>query len=208
MATIANQIAEKLLQINAIKLNPQSPFTWASGIKSPIYCDNRIALSYPDVRTLICEAFADIIDDFGSYDKIAGVATAGIPHGAILAQKLDKSFCYIRSKAKAHGRQNQIEGVLNAGDKVILVEDLISTGGSVLKAAEAVKENGAEVLGILAIFTYGFDQAKEAFAEKNIPYKTILDYNQLIELALERSYIKTEDNELLLRWRKDPKSWG
>jgi len=160
---IAAEVAKRLLQIKAIKLSPQSPFTWASGILSPIYCDNRIVLSHPEARNFVKNAFAESSKKFPKFDKIAGVATAGIPHGALLADALNMPFIYVRDKAKAHGRQNQIEGELHKGEKVLVIEDLISTGGSSLRAIDALVHAGAEVVGIAAIFTYGFDKAKNAF---------------------------------------------
>ena len=207
MSPFADQLAENLLQINAIKLNPQNPFTWASGLKSPIYCDNRIALSDPATRKIICDAFSMMVMRYNPFNNIAGVATAGIPHGAILAHRLDKPFCYVRSKPKAHGRKNQIEGLLKQGDRVVMVEDLISTGGSALKAVDAVEEAGAEVKAVIAIFSYGFDLAKNAFEKKGIPYDTILDYDRLISRALENNYISMADQETLLAWREDPQNW-
>jgi orotate phosphoribosyltransferase len=199
---IAAEVAKKLLQIKAIKLSPQNPFTWASGILSPIYCDNRIVLSHPEARNFIKEAFVSCSKEFASFDKIAGVATAGIAHGALLADALDMPFIYVRSKAKAHGRQNQIEGSLTPGEKVLVIEDLISTGGSSLKAIEALVEAGAEVVGIAAIFTYGFDRSVKAFENAGYPLKTLSNYDILINEALKTNFIHQTDVQLLKNWRE------
>jgi orotate phosphoribosyltransferase len=201
------QIADNLLKINAIKLSPQNPFTWASGMRSPIYCDNRLSLSYPKVRNLICDAFALMALSFGSYDIIAGVATAGIPHGMLIANRLDKPFIYVRDKAKGHGRQNQIEGELPEGKKVLLIEDLISTGGSSLKAVEAVRQAGGDVVGVMAIFSYGFEKAKKAFEENNCTFKVLLEYETLINQASKSEYINEAEKSLLAAWNKDPEGW-
>lgn len=209
--TIAQEVAEKLLQINAVKLSPQNPFTWASGIKSPIYCDNRITLYYPSVRDRIIDAFVEKSNHFGAFDMVAGVATAGIPHGALIADRLKKPFIYIREKAKSHGRQNQIEGMPHGdteGLKVLVIEDLISTGGSSLKAVEAVREAGMEVVGVLAIFTYGFEKAVSMFKEANCPFDTLSNYDILIAQAIENQYIKSEEMETLKAWRLSPETWG
>lgn len=203
----AEAIAERLLQIKAIKLSPQNPFTWASGIKSPIYCDNRILLSYPDIRTQVIDSMVALSETFQSFDTIAGVATAGIPHGALLAQALNLPFIYVRSKAKEHGRQNQIEGELKPGSKILVIEDLISTGGSVLKATDAIIEAGGDIAGVIAIFTYGFSTAKSRFEEKQITFKTISNYDTLIKIAAEKNYISSNEAQSLSTWRKDPKNW-
>lgn len=203
----AEAIAERLLQIKAIKLSPQNPFTWASGIKSPIYCDNRILLSYPDIRSQVIDSMVALSETFQSFDTIAGVATAGIPHGALLAQALNLPFIYVRSKAKEHGRQNQIEGELKPGSKILVIEDLISTGGSVLKATDALIEAGGNIAGVMAIFTYGFSTATSRFEEKQITFKTISDYDTLIKIAAEKNYISSEEAQSLSTWRKDPKNW-
>ncbi len=205
--SIASDIASKLLQINAIKLSPQNPFTWASGIKSPIYCDNRMILSYPEIRSRVIEAFVEKARDFGEADVVVGVATAGIPHGALVADKMEKPFIYVRSKAKAHGRQNQIEGKVNPGDKAIVIEDLISTGGSVLKAVEALREQNIEVIGVLAIFTYGFEKAVSAFEAANCPFTTLSNYETMLEEAAKQNYIRPEEIEVLQRWRQAPEKW-
>ena len=209
--TIAQEVAENLLQINAVKLSPQNPFTWASGIKSPIYCDNRITLYYPSVRDRIIDAFVEKSTQFGAFDMVAGVATAGIPHGALIADRLKKPFIYIREKAKSHGRQNQIEGMPHGdteGLKVLIIEDLISTGGSSLKAVEAVREAGMEVVGVLAIFTYGFEKAVSMFREANCRFDTLSNYDILIAQAIENEYIKPEEMETLKDWRLSPETWG
>jgi len=199
---IAAEVAKRLLQIKAIKLSPQNPFTWASGILSPIYCDNRIVLSHPEARTFVKNAFADCAQKFPKFDKIAGVATAGIPHGALLADALNMPFIYVRDKAKAHGRQNQIEGALNKGEKVLVIEDLISTGGSSLRAIDALVNAGADVVGIAAIFTYGFDKAKNAFEKAGYQLETLSNYDILINEALKTNFIEASDVQLLKKWRE------
>ena len=204
---IDKQVAELLLQIKAIKLSPQKPFTWASGILSPIYCDNRVLLSYPAIRNTIKNAFVEKSGAFAGFDVVAGVATAGIPMGALLADALQKPFIYVRAKAKDHGRQNLIEGELQPGKKVLVVEDLISTGGSSLKAVEAVRENGGEVVGVLAIFSYQFEEAESAFKNADCPMLTLSNYSALITAALESNYINQAEVELLQSWRKNPQSW-
>ncbi len=205
---IAKEVARKLLQINAIKLSPQNPFTWASGLRSPIYCDNRIVLSHPEVRTYIIDAFVEKSKTFPAFDTIAGVATAGIAHGALIAAKMDLPMVYVRSKPKGHGRQNQIEGDLKPGAKTLVVEDLISTGGSVLGAVEVLRENGAEVSGVVAIFSYGFPQAKAAFEKANCPYLTLSEYSILLEEAIQSTYISLDEMGKLQEWQNDPKAWS
>ncbi|HLP52614.1 MAG TPA: orotate phosphoribosyltransferase [Chitinophagales bacterium] len=206
---IAREVAEYLLEIKAVVLKPEEPFTWASGLKSPIYCDNRKTLSYSKVRTYIKTAFAEIIsEEFGNCDVIAGVATAGIPHGALVADVLNKPFVYVRDKAKGHGMENLIEGKLDAGQKVVVIEDLISTGGSSLKAVNALREARAEVLGLGAIFTYGFPKAETAFAEANCKYFTLSEYPTLLDVAIKQDYIKPEEKETLLSWYQDPAAWS
>ena len=200
-------VAQKLLQINAIKINAQNPFTWASGIVSPIYCDNRLTLSDVFVRDVVKKGLASLARGFGEFDVIAGVATAGIPHGAILADFLNCPFIYVRDKAKGHGKQNKIEGKLGKDEKVLMVEDLISTGGSSLKAVDAIRENGNEVVGVLAIFTYGIPDADVNFKKANCPYKTLSNYNVLLHEALNLNLIVQEDLAELQRWSKDPKNW-
>jgi len=198
---LASEVAKRLLQIKAIKLSPQNPFTWASGIQSPIYCDNRIVLSYPEARDFVKKGLVDKSKVFGEFDVVAGVATAGIAHGMLLADALNKPFIYVRSSAKGHGRQNLIEGELKKGQSVLVVEDLISTGGSSIKAIEALRENVANVVGCLAIFTYGFHKADAAFKAALCKYETLSDYDALIKEAIESNYISQEDMENLVNWR-------
>jgi orotate phosphoribosyltransferase len=205
---ISKKVAEKLLQINAVKLSPQNPFTWASGIKSPIYCDNRLTLSFPDVRQYIVKCFVKKSGDFEPFDIVAGVATAGIPHGALLADRLKKPFIYVREKPKSHGRQNQIEGVLTQGSRVLVIEDLISTGGSSVKAVESVREAGGIVVGVLAIFSYGFEKANQVFKEADCPFDTLSNYDTLLSQAIENQYIKPEELKTLRAWRHAPDTWG
>jgi orotate phosphoribosyltransferase len=198
---IASEVAKKLLQIKAIKLSPQKPFTWASGILSPIYCDNRIVLSHPEIRDYIKACLAEKTKEFGEIDAVAGVATAGIAHGALLADTLNLPFAYVRSKAKAHGRQNTIEGELKGTEKVLMVEDLISTGGSSLAAVEAVRNRGCTVVGVLAIFSYNFEKAARAFENANCKLATLSNYDILIREALASKYINLNDVDLLTTWR-------
>ncbi len=204
----AQRIAEKLLQINAVKLSPQNPFTWASGIKSPIYCDNRLALSFPDVRKLIVDGFYQKSAEFEPFDTIAGVATAGIPWGAMLADRLSKPFIYIRDKPKSHGRQNQIEGFYTEGSRVLVIEDLISTGGSSLKAVDAVREAQCDVVGVLAIFSYGFEAATTIFNESKCVFNTLSNYEILLNCAVQRGYVTASDIKTLQQWRVSPTTWG
>ncbi|MCT4599524.1 MAG: orotate phosphoribosyltransferase [Marinifilaceae bacterium] len=209
MSTTAKKVAEYLLQIKAIKLQPTNPFTWASGWNSPIYCDNRKTLSYPEVRDYIRDAFAKEIEEkYGDCDVIAGVATGAIAQGVLVAQALNKPFVYIRSSAKAHGLENKIEGYYEAGQKVVVIEDLVSTGGSSLQAVEALRSAGCEVLGMMAIFTYGFPVAEDNFKKAECKLDTLSNYNSMVELALETGYIKEEDVENLKEWRKAPQDWG
>jgi orotate phosphoribosyltransferase len=205
----ALKVAEFLLQIKAVKLQPQNPFTWASGWQSPIYCDNRKVLSYPKVRTYIRQVFVDtIIDTYGKPDVIAGVATGGIAIGALIAEQMGLPFIYVRSSAKAHGMQNQIEGYYEKGQKVIVIEDLISTGGSSLKAVEALREGGLNVSGLVAIFTYGFEQAKQNFTDANCKYTVLTDYEHLIQQGIALKYITAEDKSSLSEWREAPDKWN
>lgn len=205
----AAQIAGSLLDIGAVALRPHQPFTWTSGIKSPIYCDNRLTMSYPAIRDLIADSFAALIREaYPQAEVVAGTATAGIPHAAFTAQKLGLPMAYIRDKAKGHGKENQIEGLIKPGQKVVVIEDLISTGGSSLKAALAVREAGAEPLAVLAIFSYQLDKAVGAFAEAGIPLQTLSNYTALIDVAIERRDIKPEDLALLQSWRQNPASFG
>jgi orotate phosphoribosyltransferase len=208
MKNNALRIAEKLLQINAVKLSPQNPFTWASGIKSPIYCDNRLALSFPEARRAIMSGFFQKSANFEPFDTIAGVATAGIPWGAMLADRLSKPFIYIRDKPKAHGRQNQIEGLLTEGSRILVIEDLISTGGSSLKAVETVRAANCEVVGVLAIFSYGFEAAATIFNESKCPFDTLSNYEILLECAVKHEYVTASDIKTLQDWRVSPSTWG
>jgi orotate phosphoribosyltransferase len=204
----ALKVAEFLLQIKAIKLQPANPFVWASGWKSPIYCDNRKTLSYPSIRTFIRQAYAELIlDTFGKPDVIAGVATGGIAQGALVAQELGLPFIYVRTSAKAHGLGNQIEGDFEPGQKVVVIEDLISTGGSSLSAVSALRAAGCEVKGLVAIFSYGFEVAKNSFKEAKCPFETLTNYDFLIAEALRHEYINESDLESLKKWREDPSNW-
>ena len=196
-----------LLQINAIKLSPQKPFTWASGWQSPIYCDNRLTLSYPGIRNVIKAGLKECSEQFQPFDIVVGVATAGIPHGLLLAEALDLPFAYVRSKAKAHGRQNQIEGHVEPGQRAIVIEDLISTGGSLIKAIAAVREAGIEIAGALAIFTYGFQASIDNLASADVDFDTLSNYDDLLEEAIKLSYIRESDLETLKDWRTSPQNW-
>jgi len=204
----ALKIAEVLLKVKAVKLQPNQPFTWASGWKSPIYCDNRVTLSYPKERTHIRQAFVEaILNRFGKPDVIAGVATGGIPQGALVAQELGLPFIYIRSTSKGHGLGNMIEGHYENGQGVVLVEDLISTGGSSLKAVEVIRKAKLEVKGLAAIFSYGFKEAIDNFKQAECPFITLTDYTILIEKALGSDYISEKDLALLESWRENPSNW-
>ena len=205
----ALKIAEFLLQIKAIKLQPNKPFTWASGWNSPIYCDNRVTLSYPKVRTYIRQEFVKvIIEKFGTPNVIAGVATGGIAQGALVAQELGLPFVYIRSEAKKHGLTNMIEGVVEKGQSVVVIEDLISTGGSSLKAVEALREAGCEVKGMAAIFNYGFKTAIDNFKKAKCKLVSLSDYETLIKQALQSNYITEKHLKSLKEWRENPAEWG
>ena len=205
----AQSIASSLLDIQAIKLQPNNPFTWASGWNSPIYCDNRLSLSFPEVREFITDKLAEEIKEtFSGVEAIAGVATAGIPQGALVAAKLGLPFIYVRSKAKGHGMTNLIEGKIIEGQKVVVIEDLVSTGGSSLKAVEDLRAANIEVLGMAAIFTYGFDVADKNFEEAKVELLTLSDYDVLIKEAIEKGYVKAEDLEKLSDWRISPSTWG
>ena len=195
------EVANRLLQIKAIKLSPQKPFTWASGILSPIYCDNRIVLSHPEVRNFIKVCLVEKSRDFGNIDAVAGVATAGIAHGMLLADALQLPFAYVRAKAKEHGRQNLIEGELRPGSRVLVVEDLISTGGSSIAAVETLRQEGIEVAGVLAIFSYNFDKAKTAFESADCPFEALSNYDVLVREALAVWYINLNDVDMLTSWR-------
>ena len=199
---MSKHIAKSLLDIEAVSLSPNDLFTWSSGIKSPIYCDNRVTLGNPKVRRQIRDGLAALIrEHFGDVEIVSGTATAGIPHAAYLSEELDLPMNYVRSKSKSHGKQNQIEGANSQGKKVVVVEDLISTGGSSITAVDALKESGAEVLGVVAIFTYGLKKATETFETANVPFYTLSDYNELIEVAEERDVITKEDIDTLVDWR-------
>ncbi|MEB3986601.1 orotate phosphoribosyltransferase [Bacillus amyloliquefaciens] len=200
-------IAKHLLHIEAVFLRPNEPFTWASGILSPIYCDNRLTLSYPKVRNDVADGLGKLLKEhFPEAEMIAGTATAGIPHAALLADHTGAPMCYVRSKPKAHGKGNQIEGAIKKGQKTVVIEDLISTGGSVLEAAAALQREGAEVLGVISIFTYGLPKAKEAFKKAGLPYYSLTDYDTLIEVALENGTIHSDDIEKLKSWKQNPES--
>jgi orotate phosphoribosyltransferase len=204
----ANATAKMLLEVKAIKLEPKNPFTWASGWKSPIYCDNRITLSYPEVRKFLTQQMAaTILEKYGKPEAIAGVATGAIAIGIMVAEALDVPFVYVRPEAKKHGRQNQIEGYLKEGSSVVVIEDLISTGKSSLHAVEALHKANANILGMLAIFTYGFDVAEANFKAANVELITLSNYNHLLEQALEDAYISEEEKETLALWKKSPNTW-
>ena len=205
---IAKQVAKSLLQINAIILQPNNPFKWAAGWNSPIYCDNRKTLSYPEIRNYIRQGLVAVIKNhYKGANVIAGVATAGIPHGVLVAEELGLPFIYVRAKAKEHGKQNQIEGYFEKGQSVILVEDLISSGKSSLEAASALKEVGMKVKGMVSIFTYGFDTASENFKNANCEYISLCDYNSLLPEAIKQKYINNEDLAILKQWRENPSNW-
>lgn len=203
------EVTKRLLAIDTIKIQPDNPFTWASGWKAPIYCDNRKVLSYPETRTFICNQFAKLVrEKYPNAEAIAGVATGAIAHGVLVAEVLHLPFIYVRSKPKGHGLENLIEGDIQPGTKVVMIEDLISTGGSSLSAAEAVRNYGAEVLGMLAIFTYNFPLAAKNFADANIELTTLSNYNLLLKLAYNSGEITDTQLESLNNWRKNPETWG
>ena len=209
METLEKIFAAKLLKVKAIKLQPTNPFTWASGWKSPIYCDNRKTLSYPELRNFVkIEIGRLIAERFPEADAIAGVATGAIPQGALVADLLNLPFVYVRSKPKDHGLENLIEGELRPGMKVVVVEDLISTGGSSLKAVEALRQHGCEVIGMVASYTYGFPVAEEAFKAANVELTTLTNYEAVVEVALGTGYIKQEHVAMLHEWRANPSEWG
>lgn len=209
MENSAKKIAEYLLQIKAIKLQPSNPFTWASGWKSPIYCDNRKTLSFPEVRSFIRDSFADLVQKYyPEAEVVAGVATGAIAHGVLAAEKLGLPFIYVRSEAKEHGLGNQIEGYFEPGQKVVVIEDLISTGGSSLGAVKALREAGCDLLGMAAIFTYEFKKSADGFAAAGCELHTLSSYSTLISTAAETGYINGKDIETLKLWRMDPASWG
>ena len=208
MKTLEAIFADKLLKVKAIKLQPTNPFTWASGWKSPFYCDNRKTLSYPDLRSFVkIQTARLILEHFPEAEAVAGVATGAIPQGAMVADTLSMPFVYVRSKPKDHGLENLIEGELKPGTKVVVVEDLISTGGSSLKAVEAIRNYGCEVVGMVASYTYGFDVAEKAFKDANVELVTLTNYEAVVAQALATGYIKEEDVELLNQWRKAPSEW-
>lgn len=206
--TLKRDFASKLLHIKAIKLQPNEPFTWASGWKSPFYCDNRKTLSYPDIRTFVKVGMVHaILKHFPEADVIAGVATAGIPQAALIADVLNMPLIYVRSKPKDHGLENLIEGEMKEGAKVVVIEDLISTGGSSLKAVEAIRKAGGDVVGMVASYTYGFPVAAQAFKDANVKLVTLTDYDHVVAEALATGYIQESDIELLNEWRKNPSNW-
>lgn len=205
---LRSRIASELLKIKAIKLSPSEPFKWSSGWNSPIYCDNRLTLSYPDLRTMIKNAFVqDIKLRYPDVEGIAGVATAGIPQGAIIAENMNLPFIYVRDKAKAHGTGSKIEGEVKEGRKLVVIEDLISTGGSSIRAVESLREAGMEVLGLAAIFTYGFPHADKNFEKANIDYFTLSGYDVLLDIAKQEKYIEEAAMDSLAAWRQDPENW-
>ena len=209
MSTFESIFAEKLLKVKAIKLQPSNPFTWASGWKSPFYCDNRKTLSYPDLRSFVkIELTRTILENFQDVDAIAGVATGAIAQGALVADALNLPFVYVRSKPKDHGLENLIEGELKPGMKVVVVEDLISTGGSSLKAVEAIRNNGCEVVGMVASYTYGFPVAEKAFTDAKVSLITLTNYEAVVAQALKTGYITEDEVEVLHEWRKDPAHWN
>lgn len=211
LCTMTNEkaVAEKLLQVAAVKLSPDAPFTWASGWKSPIYCDNRKVLSFPYVRDFVKSEMCNVIfEGFPEADVLAGVATAGIPWGAMAADQLKMPYVYVRPKPKEHGLGNQIEGALEPGQKVLVIEDLISTGKSSLQVVDVLRAAGVEVVGMVSIFTYGFPQADEAFAAAGVAYRSLTNYSSLIGLAVEKGQVSPEQETLLLQWRNDPAGWG
>ena len=202
-------LAEKLLEIRAVSLNVNVPYIWASGIQSPIYCDNRLTLGYPELREKIAKGMKRLIElHFPDTDLIAGTATAGIPHAAWVSHFLGLPMCYVRSSSKGHGKKNQIEGYIQKGQKVVVIEDLISTGKSSLQAAKALQEAGLNVLGVVAIFTYELEKAKEQFREAGIPHHTLTNFSTLLEVAMEKEYISGKDYEYILKWRENPEAWG
>jgi len=202
-------IAERLLEIEAVALQPNNPFTWASGLRSPIYCDNRLTLSFPSVRKEIATGLKALIEEnFAGVEVVAGTATAGIPHAAWVSDLLDLPMCYVRSKPKGHGKGNQIEGRVSEGQKVVVVEDLISTGGSVITAVEALREAGCEVLGVVSIFTYQLAKGEEMLAEAGVKAVSLTDFSTLAEVAAAKGYIEATDAETLASWRVDPAEWG
>lgn len=209
MESVENKVAKALMDIKAVMLRPNEPFTWASGWKSPIYCDNRKILSYPEIRENVCRWMAEIIkENYPDVEVIAGVATGAIAHGYLVAHLLGKPFCYVRPKPKDHGTGSQIEGLLEKGAKVVIVEDLISTGMSSLAAKDALVKAGADVMGMVAIFSYNFPKARKAFEDANVELTTLSNYDTLVHVAAETGYIKESDIEVLKEWRFSPSTWG
>ncbi len=209
MESVEKAVAKSLMDIKAVMLRPEQPFTWASGWLSPIYCDNRKILSFPEVRENVCRWMADIVrNQYPEVEVIAGVATGAIAHGYLVAHILGKPFCYVRPKPKDHGTGSQIEGILESGKKVVIIEDLISTGMSSLAAKNALVNAGADVMGMVAIFSYGFPQERKAFEDANVELNTLTNYNTLVEVAHETGYIREEDIEVLKDWRISPSTWG
>ncbi len=209
MELMQKEVAQRLLQINTIKIQPSNPFTWASGWKAPIYCDNRKILSYPETRTYIRDQFVKIIkENYPNVEVIAGVATGAIAHGVLVAEALGLPFIYVRSKPKGHGLENLVEGDLKPNQNVVVIEDLVSTGGSSLKAAQAIDNFGGNVLGMVAIFTYNFPQAKENFKNANLELITLCRYQNLVDIALEAGNITEIEVNSLMNWREDPENWG
>jgi len=209
MENMQLEVAKRLLAIDTIKIQPETPFTWASGWKAPIYCDNRKVLSFPETRSFICRQFTKLIrEKYPNAEAIAGVATGAIAHGVLVAESLGLPFIYVRTKPKGHGLENLIEGDIQPGTKVVIIEDLVSTGASSLAAAEAIRNYGAEVLGMLAIFTYNFSQAAKNFENANVELTTLSNYNLLLKLAYESGEITNDQFESLNNWRKSPETWG
>lgn len=204
----AEEIALDLLNINAVILQPNDPFTWSSGWNSPIYCDNRLTMRYPKIRKKIAKRFVKYIDEnFTDLDVITGTATAGIPHAAWVAENMDKPMSYVRAKAKAYGLGNQIEGGIQKGESTVVIEDLVSTGGSAISVVEALQFIGADIKAVLSIFTYGFDKAMKRFEKVGVPFRTLTDYSTLIKIASDNGYINQEDLKTLSEWRKSPETW-
>lgn len=204
----ARELASLLLEIDAVILRPNNPFTWSSGWKSPIYCDNRLTLQHPKIRNKIAQTFVDFIEkEFPKIDVITGTATAGIPHAAWVAQKMDKPLAYVRAKAKAHGMGNQIEGGVAQGESTVVIEDLVSTAGSAISVVEALQVVGGKVNAVLSIFSYGFEKADERFKKASVPLYSLTDYQTLIDVAVEKGIVNSEDLDLLSSWRKKPETW-
>ena len=207
MESKPKEIAEILLELKAVKLSPREPFTWASGIQSPIYCDNRITLSHPEERNFMARSLMGLVTNWDEIDVIAGVATAGIPYASILAHMTEKPLIYVRSSNKKHGRQNVIEGSYKPGQRIIVVEDLISTGGSVLEAVSQLRKADLEVAGVIAIFTYQLAEADMRFKESGVTFSTLSNYSTLIQQAVDMNYISDDDMEILKKWNQSPKTW-